>query len=107
MDLIAGIARNTMLTYLNQAVRVNADGTIYEVDASLIEAALTQALESGVLSRGYISPPTATTPLVVVDRTNNVVTSNRIHVRVRAIPLGYLRAIDLDLGFAPTALVGA
>jgi len=104
MDLICAVARPAMLHYLNDSVRVNPDGTINDKDARAIEQYISAAIKAAVLQPGYISPPTGSTPLVQVNRTNNVLSTAQLLVKIRATPLGYLRAITADLGFNNVSL---
>ena len=107
MDYFTSVMRDAVAPFLSTKLRVNPNGTIYELDAIDIETALTSQIVALVLAQGYISPPTSTTPLITVDRTNNLRTTSTLKVRGRATPLAYARNIAVDIGFNPTVLVTA
>lgn len=107
MDLFTSVLRDAVSPFLSQKLRVNPNGTIYELDAVDIETAITRAVTDYVLAAGYISPPTAATPLVTVDRTNNIRSTSTLKVRGRATPLGYARSIAVDVGFNTVTTVAA
>lgn len=107
MDLFTSVMRDAVAPYLSSKLRINPNGTIYELDALDIERALTSAVNDLVYAPGYVSPPTLATPFVTVDRTNNIRTTSTLKVRGRATPLGYARSIAVDIGYNPTMLVVA
>jgi hypothetical protein len=100
MDIASDTVRQAMLRFLNDAVRVNATtGLILEADAKAIEKYCEALLRSTVTQPGYASDCS-----VQLDRTVNVLSTQRLAVKFRIVPLGYARFIDGDLGFSNPAL---
>lgn len=99
MDRACRIARNAALRYLNDNVRVDAAGNIYEPDARAIEAFV-----EGQLIAGLISPGHASAVQVTLTRDSNVLSSRSTTLTVRVRPLGYLEYIEVDIGFTNPAL---
>ena len=58
-------------------------------------------------SSAKISPPTGRTPIAMVDRTNNVLSTGIINVKGRITPLGYIRAIALNVGYNNVTITNA
>jgi hypothetical protein len=100
MDRGCQVGRNALLEFLNDGVRVNANGTIYELDARGIEAYVESALNAALTQPGHV-----TSVGCVIDRTNNVQSTQQINAQVRIRPLGYAKDITLDIGFTSPALV--
>lgn len=96
MDVACGITRAFSLDFLNDSVRTNADGTIYEADALTFESTVNDALRSGVVATGDASASS-----VVVSRSQNITSTNTEPVTVRVRPLAYLKNIQINIGFAP------
>jgi hypothetical protein len=92
------IAMARMVREVNVERLANDDGTIAEIEAAAIEEAvssyLSQELANPAASRGYASAVS-----VVIDRSVNIVTTERLAFRLRVTPLGYSTAITLDLGY--------
>ena len=84
---------------MNSALRINADGTINEADARVIENGCSSDLSSVLGLKPDISGKT-----VVIDRTHNILSDGVLPVKVRIIPLGYTRHIIADIGFTNPAL---
>ncbi len=100
MDKGCAVGRDALLDYLNGDVRINANGTIFELDARAIEANATSALNAALTQPGHVSAVRC-----VVDRTNNVQSTEKIKAQLRITPLGYAKSIDEDIGFTSPALV--
>jgi hypothetical protein len=110
MDIFTAIVNDTMIDCVNIGVRVNANGTIYAADAIVIENAITSRAQQSLPWDGAsakISPPTGTTPIAQVDRTNNVLSTGIINVRGRITPLGYVRSIALNVGYNNVTITNA
>lgn len=100
MDIACTVARAAGLNYLNDTVRVDATtGLINEVDARAIDTDITEQVRAAVLAPGYVSDASAR-----VDRTVNILSTGRLPVAVRIVPLGYLKAIEFTIGFLNPAL---
>ncbi|MCS7069095.1 MAG: DUF2586 family protein [Meiothermus sp.] len=102
MDRACRIARNAALRYLNDNVRVDGSGNIYEPDARAIEAFV-----EGQLLAGLVSPGHASAVQVSLKRDSNVLSTRSTTLTVRVRPLGYLEYIQVDIGFANPALEAA
>ncbi len=103
MDIACTNVRRNGLEYLNDSVVVDsATGYIAESDARAIDANLTELLRAEVLSPGYVSDAT-----VRVHRDVNILSTGRLVVTVRLVPLGYLKSISVDIGFLNPSLVAA
>lgn len=97
MDYASFYGRLAFLKFLNDTVRVNADGTIAERDAKAIEAYADFIIRNGLA--GHMSDL-----FVSVNRTNNVISTQTILPTVRVLPVGYAVYINVDLGFTNQAL---
>jgi hypothetical protein len=103
MDKACKITRDTVLDFLNESFRVNADGTIDERDAIRIESKINAALEAGI-----VTPGSASASSILVSRTQNLTSTQMLALTVRVTPLGYAKSIAVDIGFAnPTLAVEA
>lgn len=94
MDEGCTVARAALLEYVNESVRVNVSGTIFELDARAIEADVRASLSDALLSPGHASAVS-----VQVDRTNNVLSTQKLIGKLRIRPNGYLKDIEVDIGF--------
>jgi hypothetical protein len=100
MDAACRTARTTLLPFLNSKVRVDGEkGTIREVDARTIEATVEAALNAALVAKNHASAVS-----VKVSRTENILSTQRLPVTIRVVPLGYARAIAVDIGFSNPAL---
>lgn len=101
MDVAAGVARQALLAYLNDSVRVNpADGSINEKDARNIESFVDGQLRAALTTPGYVSDVQA-----LVNRTANILYTQTLPVTIRVIPLGYSKFISVDIGFTNPSLI--
>ena len=102
MDRACRITRNAALRYLNDNVRVDGAGNIYEPDARAIEAYV-----EGQLIAGLVAPGHASAVQVTLKRDSNVLSTRSTTLTVRVRPLGYLEYIEADIGFVNPALEAA
>jgi hypothetical protein len=103
MDRVATVARQGMIPYVNKDLRVDVKtGRILEKEALAIEADLRSKLEADL-----VAPGRAEAIQVQVNRTDNILSTQTLNVRVRCIPKSYSRFINLDLGFENPALAAA
>jgi hypothetical protein len=89
------ITRDTLLDYLHRDLKVNANFTIDELEAQAIERAVLSALNASLTQPGHVSECTA-----VVNRTDNIVSTETLRVKVRIRPKAYPKFIEAELGFA-------
>lgn len=100
MDRACAVARDALLEFLNAGVRVNrVGGTIFELDARSIEAFVNGKLNAALTQPAHVSGVSC-----VVDRTNNVQSTQTLKAEVRVTPLGYAKSISLNIGFTSPAL---
>lgn len=89
-------ARNGALDWLNDSVIANAaNGRIREVDAINIESDIRDQLEQQLLG----APPHVSAIDVRVNRSLNIVSGRTLSLEVLCVPLGYLKQINIPLGF--------
>jgi hypothetical protein len=96
MDVACDIVNQVGSQFINEDIRLNANGTIFENDAKFLEVTIKNAIDSNMLSAGMISPGT----VVQVDRTNNVKTTSNVNVTVTIVGKGYVEKITLGIGFS-------
>jgi hypothetical protein len=100
MDVACKAARDALLTFLNESVRVNkTTGFILEGDARGIENFVDSAVRAAVTQPGYASDVT-----FKVLRNVNIISTNTLPTELSIVPLGYARAITLLIGLANPAL---
>lgn len=100
MDLACAAARNALLQFVNNNVRVDSTtGFIIEIDARYVEQAVDSAVRAAVIQPGYASDCQIT-----VNRSTNILSTGNLPVTVRITPVGYTRQISLDIGFTNPAL---
>jgi hypothetical protein len=90
------VTRDTMLPILKSKIRANANGTIYETDAAVIEQKLKTALSIALLG----TPAHASAIEVKVVRTNNALSTKTVLVKVSVLPFLYPKFINTTIGFA-------
>lgn len=107
IDKAYRIAYPTLVEELLDEIPVNADGTMMETYAASFEQKVNSAIATNMTAKGELSAdPTKANDQGVttkVDRTNNVLATNRIYAVLRVRPFGYGKYIDILLGFTITA----
>lgn len=106
MDKACRVARAETLEWLGEDLRVTptgngiaaglagAPGTIFELDARRIEAAVLGKLRVALVDSGNASAVT-----VQVDRVTNLLSTSTVKIRVRILPKGYAEFIETTLSF--------
>lgn len=103
MDLACAVARSALLRYVNSEVRVDPEtGYIDEGEALRIEAAVNAQLNAAIVATGQASASSVT-----LSRTTNILSTSTEPVTVRVTPLGYLRNLEMTIGFINPALSAA
>jgi hypothetical protein len=97
MDNACKTARNAMLPYLSRDLEVEADGTLSESEAQNIEEDVGGQVRASVVQPGH-----ATAATIVANRTDVVLTTEKLRAKVRVQPKFYPKAIELELGFTRT-----
>jgi hypothetical protein len=111
MDRACRIAREALRQFLGEKVRVNganaippgnpgAPGTIDERDARAAEGFVQSQLEAALLG----DPQHASAVAVQCNRTDAILSTRRLRAVIRVTPLGYIKAIDAEIGFTNPAL---
>jgi hypothetical protein len=104
MDVACSVVYREQQLFLSSGYRTNADGTIDERDALKLETIVTEALREVLTqpdnvegTRGHVSDLSYR-----IDRTVNLVTTETLKSTVAIRPLGYVKWITTDIGFALT-----
>lgn len=100
MDIACTVTKFTLTLRLNSSVKVDATtGFIIEQDALDIEAAVKSALTIALLAPGFASSIN-----FVLSRVDNILSTKTLTGSARIVPLGYLKTINVDIGFNNPAL---
>lgn len=100
MDIFCAAIRQSALNYLNDTVRVDATtGFILEKDARAIESYVESQCRAVLTAPGYASDLS-----IAVNRNVNIISTGNIPITARLVPLGYAKAISVDVGFSNPAL---
>jgi len=100
MDQICRNSRMAALKFMQGELEINTDGTIKPNSLSNMEANLQAPLDQMVLDK-QVSSGSITIPL-----NQNVLSTSKLQVKIRAIPIGIMREIDLDIGYTNPAISG-
>lgn len=104
IDEASRAGRLKLLEYRRRRVRVNPvgsanAGTIDERDAQQIESAIRSAIERAILDSGDCSAVR-----VIVNRSDNILSTKKLRVKLLVTPLGYAKSIEADLSLENPAL---
>ena len=102
MDKACTVAVHAARRFLNESVRVDDAGLIDERDAKRIEGYVKGQLEAALVAPGHVSAVD-----IALDRASNVLSSRSTTLTVRVRPLGYLKWIEIKVGFENPALIPA
>lgn len=91
VDKAQRISAQAYLPYIEDYIRVNADGTLNETDTKFLEDTLKMAIKANMGSQ--ISGLD-----VIIDSDQDLINSSNLQVQVRILPLGYLTWITVTLG---------
>lgn len=107
MDKACRLARAGQLQWLNKDLRINpststvlaglpgAPGTLDERDARRIDAAIESALNAGILATGNASAVSVQT-----SRTENLLSTSTLKLKLRVVPKGYAEYIEGEIAFS-------
>ena len=107
MDVFATILHQKGQTYVDDDVRINANGTIYETDAKAIEGQLANDVNSVMWAQRMISQPVVAGVGIAVDRLNNVKTTNNVNINGTIVSRGYVLTITVTLSYQNPNAAGA
>lgn len=103
VDKAYRIAYDTLLEYLKDEVACNADGTMVAAVAKNWETDVVSAIANQMTANGELGSDPADTKdkgvRCTVDRTQNVVSTNKVKVTIGVKPYGYAKYIEASLGF--------
>lgn len=106
MDVFSSIIHTVGQQNIDDDIRTNANGTIYENDARAIEAILANSVNSVLWAQKMISQPVGAGPAagasgsaIIVDRTVNVKSTNNVVLTGQIISRGYILSLTATLGF--------
>lgn len=100
MDVTCTIARAEMLDILGESVRVNPlthptrPGAILEQEARVFENRIKRKLATTLLDEKHVSDIS-----VQINRTDNIISTQTLRIKVRVLPKAYFRFITADMGF--------
>lgn len=94
MDIACGIVTDRGQNDINEDIRLNKSGTIFENEASTLEKRMRQDLLDDMVATNMLSDAA-----VVVDRDWNVKTSSKVKVSVTIWSRGYILEEDITIGF--------
>lgn len=100
VDIACKTIRAAQLDYLNDSVRVSkTTGKIIETDARNVEGNIEAKLRTAVTETGYASNVSVT-----LDRDTNVLSTQKLVMRYRVIPLAYAKTIEGEIALENPAL---
>lgn len=100
VDIAATAGRAALLRYLNDSIRIDkTTGFILEKEALTIEAYVEQRQRDALTQ-----PGDADNVAVTVSRTENILSTGKLPVRIRVVPHGYANFITQDVGLTNPAL---
>lgn len=99
IDKAYRIAYNTLLGYMLDDIELNEDGTMLAPVLKAWEAGVRTAIDREMTARGELSSGADGGCRCLIDPTQNVVSTSRIHITLQVRPHGYARYIDVALGF--------
>lgn len=104
IDEASRAGRAKLITYRRSRIRVGKTGTpnagkIDERDAQRIERAVRSAIERAILDSGD-----AVEVIVTVNRTDNILSTNKLRAKLRVVPFAYAKAIEAEIGLDNPAL---
>lgn len=106
IDKAYRIAYAVLIEKLNDEIPVNSNGTMIETYARSFELAIENAIVASMTNNGELSTnPRDTTDRGVtckIDRTVNVLATNKVNAELRVRPHGYSKYITVLLGFEVT-----
>jgi len=99
--LYAGI-----LPLLKSRINLNSDGTLTEVSMQQFKTnaspTLIQMATAGDLSSGMVLNGKLAKGVITIDPTQNVLSTNKIVIAIKLLPVGYANFITVNIGFVPT-----
>ena len=97
MDVACRVTVGVLVNELNADVLANPDGTIYGPEATRIEGVVIGALSNVLLAP---SPPDASSVNAVVNRSNNVISTENLDIAVQIVPKAQFKTITETIGYS-------
>ena len=85
----------TYLEEVNDEVNLNADGTLSASYVKSLQAKIENIINQTMTSKGEISAVKCT-----IDPTQNVLQTNELEIKIKILPVGYAKYINVILGLA-------
>ena len=103
IDKAYRVAYTALVEYVNDNLDVTNEGTLSEMSAKAIEQEVESKIYNSMTAEGNLSTDKSvdgdTGVKVLVDTTNDVVSTNQINVSIMVKPYGYAKYIEVELGF--------
>ncbi len=97
MDIACATAVGVFINDLNADLLTNpGDGTIYDPEATRLEAAVENALSARLLQP---TPPDAVSVAAQINRTNNIQSTQNVQLTVGIVPKAKARTLTMTIGF--------
>lgn len=97
IDVGSRVLRNKLLDYLSRDLEVNANGTLSEPQAQAIDEDCDGAVRAALVQPGH-----ANNIVVTTNRTDDVLSTERLRVKLRVQPKFYPKTIEVEIGFTKT-----
>jgi hypothetical protein len=100
MDIFCQVVHTTGQTFIDDDIRLNANGTIYENDAAKIEGLITNACNVALFGANkMVSQKLVAKQNIVVDRTVNVAATGNVVITGQIVGKGYVLSESVTLSF--------
>jgi hypothetical protein len=99
IDKAIRLAYRTYAKEINENVTITAEGKLSPTTVSYIESVILRDLDKNLKSKGNCSAVD-----VYVDPSQNILSSSELEIQLDITPVGYLKAITINLGFKNPAL---
>jgi hypothetical protein len=101
MDVGCSLAHQVGQQDINEDIRLNDNGTIFENEAQAIESSMHGQIDAQMTAKNMISSAT-----VAVDRSNNVRATSEVNVAITLFSRGYILQENVTIGFASPFAAG-
>jgi len=94
MDKLIVIAQQTFIREVGDEIALAADGSIAPAEAKHLQGRIESAITLGMIANEELSAVE-----VSIDLKQNVLSTNKVKVKLRGLPVGYKDFIEVSLGF--------
>ncbi len=102
MDIACSIVNEVGTEDINEDVRLNKNGTLFENEAIGFEKHMRQVLDDNMVNTAMLSSVT-----IAVDRSNNVGATSKVNIGVTLYRRGYVLEEDVTVGFGSAETAAA